>query len=307
MTEHGLSALAPIVCCLDQRYIVAFCVLLESLARSNQHSIPDLRVVVLHDGLADDAIDRITAHGGRLGMRVDCIRIDSPDDRYPSTTDGPHGDQLTRSIYLRLMIGDILPRVPRALYLDSDILVLKDIRPLLELPMEGFALAAAQDPIQPTLREGYALPGWQDDGVHGSREYFNSGVLLLDLDVCRSQGVLNRAKKFLVDFPERAICLDQDALNWAVDDAWLRLDRYWNTYTAQAYASSTTGPERLAQIPMEGVLKNERDCAILHFAGPQKPWLDSSADNDTPTYLLYRKLLGSVLAREKGEVVGDVL
>ncbi|GIF08230.1 glycosyltransferase family 8 protein [Actinoplanes siamensis] len=298
MTDNGSATLAPIVCCLDQRYIVAFCVLLESLARGNPDSVPDLRVVVLHEGLPADGVDRITAHARRLGLRLDCIRIDAPDERYPSTTDGPHGDQLTRSIYLRLMIADVLRDVPRALYLDSDILIRRDIRPLLELPMDGFAIAAAQDPIQPTLGEGYTLPGWREEGIPPSREYFNSGVLLLDLDVCRSQGVLDRAKKFLVDYPERAICLDQDALNWAVDDAWLRLDRYWNTYTAQAYASSTAGPERLTRVPMEVVRRNEQECALLHFAGPRKPWLDSEADNPTPSYRDYRELLAAVRASE---------
>jgi lipopolysaccharide biosynthesis glycosyltransferase len=307
MTENLNVALPPIVCCLDRRYVLAFCVLLESLAHSNSESLSDLRVVVLHEGLAADEIDQITTHAGRLGLQVDCVLIDAPDERYPSTTDGPHGDQLTRSIYLRLMIADILPDVPRALYLDADILVLNDIRPLLELPMRGLPIAAGQDPIQPTLGEGYALPGWQNEGIPGSREYFNSGVLLLDLDVCRSQGVLDRAKKFLVDYPERAICLDQDALNWAVDDAWLRLDRYWNTYTAQAYASSTTGPERLAKIPMEEVLRNERECAILHFAGPHKPWLESASGNQTAAYVKYREFLDSVLTRTKGGAAGDVL
>ena len=300
------GTVAPIVCCLDRRYVRAFCVLLESVARSSRTSVPDLKVVVLHERLTDDELDRITAHAGWLGVNVTCIRVDPPDGRYPSTTDGPHGDQLTRSIYLRLTIDDILPEASRALYLDSDILVLRDIRPLLELPMQGFALAAAQDPIQPTLGEGYTLPGWQDEGIPGSRMYFNSGVLLLDLDGCRSQGLLKRARKFLVDFPERAICLDQDALNWAADDAWLRLDRYWNTYTVQAYTSSTAGPERLGKVAIEQVLSDERECAILHFAGPQKPWLDSAADNDTRTYRLYRQLLSSVLAREKGEAIDEL-
>ncbi|MEV2225912.1 glycosyltransferase family 8 protein [Nocardia vinacea] len=299
MQEQRLdTCLPPIVCCIDDRYVLPFCVLLESLARSSAHFRGDLQILVVHEVLSVDSKKRIDRHAKRLGLRVEYFAADPVDNRFP--TDGPHPGQFTHSVYLRLLIGDMLPAVPRALYLDADLVVLGDIRPLLLNPMKDQAIGAVQDPIQLTLDQGYALPGWQEEGVPGDREYFNSGVLLLNLEECRSRGLFERALNFLVDFPERAACLDQDALNWASNDEWLRLDRCWNTLNSQTFISyfgSDHFENSGAGNAIELLLEDERKASILHFAGPRKPWSAECPESEAVS--VYRRLLRVVMENDQ--------
>jgi len=49
--------------------------------------------------------------------------------------------------YYRLMIADLLPEISRALYLDSDIVVMGDISGMLHLDLSQYPLAAALDTL----------------------------------------------------------------------------------------------------------------------------------------------------------------
>ncbi|WP_241474271.1 glycosyltransferase family 8 protein [Mycolicibacterium neoaurum] len=288
------SPFPPIVCCIDDRYVLPLCVLLESLFRAHSQYIERFEVYVVHDSLTREARARINLHANRLCITVNFVEIDPVDFRYP--IDGPQPGQFTKAVYLRLSLGEVLAGVPRALYLDADTIILDDIRPLLFHPLNGFPVGAVQDPIQPTLERGYALPGWREEGIPGDREYFNSGVLLFDLESCLQRDVFERAKQFLTASPGRAACLDQDALNWALDDAWVRLDPRWNTINSQAFIDYF-GVERMNGSDTESidaVLDRERSAYILHFAGSNKPWSDGFPRSETSK--VYRRFLTSVLA-----------
>lgn len=293
-TSSSSTAMSPIVCCIDERYALPLCVLLQSLAETHSDCLGQLRVFVFHTGLTNRTGDRIASHAERLGLRLEFRRVEDPDDRYPVT--GPTPGQFTSAVYLRLTIGEQLPAVNRALYLDVDLIIRSDLRPLLFHEMEGLALGAVVDPIQPDLEHGYALPGWRQLGVPGDRQYFNSGVMLLDLDRCRQDKVFERAHHFLVESPERAACLDQDALNWVMNDDWLRLDNRWNTLAVSTYF----GPDRYSEaepwLGLEELVRQESTAAVLHFAGPHKPWQDDCPGEDS--LLAYRRLLDTVLGDE---------
>ncbi|MGK8504495.1 glycosyltransferase family 8 protein [Nocardia asiatica] len=291
------ASLAPIVCCFDYRYVLPFCVLLESLAESHVGLVDELQVFAVHEDLPPSAMARIDAHATRLGIRVDFRRTEPVDNRFP--TDGPQPGQFTRAVYLRLMLGNVLSDVRRVLYLDADLIVLRDLRALLSLPLNGRALGAVRDPIQPTLEQGYALPGWRDEGIPGDREYFNSGVLLFDLDECRKQKFFERAVSFLEKFPERAACLDQDALNWVANDAWIRLDSQWNTINSQTFIwyfgmDIVADPSSAGAVDL--LLQQESEASILHYAGRQKPWHDDCPESNSRA--LYHRFLNYVLENE---------
>src|SRR2546425_9486936 len=106
------SFLPPIVCCIDDRYALPFCVLLESLIQSHHPDIINqFRVLVIHDGLSHESVSQIDHHANRLGIAVEYRAAGPVDSRYP--TNGPQPGQFTHSVYLRLMIGDVLTAVPR--------------------------------------------------------------------------------------------------------------------------------------------------------------------------------------------------
>lgn len=264
----GLAGrLPPIACAIDETYVLPLCVVMESLAAAHGKEIGEIRLIVLHQRLGERSISRICHHAQRLGLAVDVRKVPKSHRRLPTF------GRFTEAVYVRLEMGAVLIDEPAALYLDADVLVLDDLRPLLRPDLAGAVLAAVRDPLEPVLGHSIALPGWEQLGLLAEREYFNSGVMFLDLDECRRRDIFSRAYDFLIRHPGNVVFPDQDALNWSADDAWMRLERRWNTFALSPLADQP-GFRHHAEpvIPLDVLLRDESHAAILHFIGPNKPW-----------------------------------
>ncbi|WP_103349976.1 glycosyltransferase family 8 protein [Amycolatopsis sp. CA-128772] len=262
--------LPTIVCAVDDNFELPARVALHSLAAAHEDCLGDLRVVLLYDTLSADARTRIRTHGDRLGLKLELVESPPVDPRLPVLR------RYTAAIYLRLNVHHVLADESRVLYLDSDLVVLQDLRELLTLPMDGHAIGAVRDSARPTMSRGGALPSWGEREFPADREYFNSGVLLLDLDACRSTGVLDRASDILLRQPDMARFPDQDALNWAAADHWLRLDRKWNTFAMSIMAARSDYVHVAEDLAgLDSLVRAERTASILHFSGRDKPWQDT--------------------------------
>jgi lipopolysaccharide biosynthesis glycosyltransferase len=261
-----VAAAVPIVCAVDERYLGPFCVLLQSLATA-YGAAGDLRIVVLHRRLGDAGRQRIHGHAARLGLQVELRDVPGPPAAYPVLR------WTTEAMYLRLAIPEVMAGSDVVLYLDADTVALRDLRPLLGTALAGAPLAAARDEQNPVLRVARALPGWRELGLPPSREYFNSGVMLLDLRECGRRGLFEECHRFLRDRARHTKYGDQCALNWAAGDDWLRLDRRWNTVPFSAISRLPHWRHHAEEVsPLEGLIAGEDAAAILHFAGPDKPW-----------------------------------
>src|SRR5262249_5390145 len=151
------------------------CVLMQSIATAQPDAPADIKFLVIHQGLQEKSRIAINSNADRLGIRVDFRRVPPPDPRYPEFRTA------SAATYTRLAVPDVIPDHRVVLCMDVDVILLRDIRPLLTLPLDGAPFAAVPDPTKPVLRLGGALPGWQDLGFDGDRGYFNSGVMLIDI------------------------------------------------------------------------------------------------------------------------------
>lgn len=155
---------------------------------------------------------------------------------------------ITRTAYARLALGTMLPEhVSRCIYLDCDLVVQRDIADLWDTDLHSFVLGAVDnglwdDPRAYQRRLGLAHPS-----------YFNSGVLLVDVDRWRAERVGTRALEFAQKAGDLLILHDQDALNGALDGAWQPLDEGWNLWVVHPS------------------LHWDSD-AVFHFMGCPKPW-----------------------------------
>lgn len=259
--------LPPVVLASDDDYARPLCVVLRSIATSNAAHLDALRVIVLHDSLSPPVARMLTSHAADVGLNLQLRRVDADADAYPT-----HG-WASAAAYLRLTLPDVLSDYDRAVYLDCDLLVLGDLTPLLTTDLGDAAIGAAEDVMNPVLGCGIGLPGWAELGLDAGRRYFNSGVLVLDLDACRE--VFDRARWFLANRTRHVFFWDQDALNWAADDRWFRLDRRWNMVALSAMLEMFGTPPCQAEMaPLPVLLDDEKNARILHYAGPRKPWND---------------------------------
>lgn len=279
----------PLVCTLDDRYVQPLMVMWQSLAARPEHH--GLRVAVVHHGLSGASRVRLRRHADRLGLDVTFHYADQAHA-------GPVSGWVTDAVYLRLSLGDVLADAPRVLYVDVDTLVLGDLSPLLETDLGGRLLGAVRDAQNPVIGKGIAFPAWAELGLPQGRDYFNSGLMLIDLDACRAANVFAAARAFLANHPDQVRLWDQDALNVAVADRWHRLDRRWNTFALSplAQAPDYTHEDAEPHEPLARLLAAEPDASILHFAGPAKPWRTSYPES--PIKDRYRAFLRAVVEAE---------
>jgi lipopolysaccharide biosynthesis glycosyltransferase len=113
-----------------------------------------------------------------------------------------------------------------------------------------------------------AFSNYPEMAVSPHAKYFNSGVLLMDLERWRSEGiteeVLAHAKRYRrhLRFP------DQDALNSVLATRWLELEPRWNSVLNVVWGLRRGATPR-ARRAYDAVLERP---AILHFLAGPKPW-----------------------------------
>lgn len=226
-------------------------------------------ICVLSDGISADSKKRLCELVRKAGERhsVRFIEIDS------FLLEGlkVKGEQWPRSAWSRVFLPDILPDVHRAIYLDIDILVCTDLRQLLETDMQGAAVGAVLEHVSSAnshfnkrLEIPQKCPG-----------YFNSGVLLMDLDVFRREGLVQRVLDFAHSHEEVLTCPDQDALNGALCDRLFPLHPRWNWHDGLTRAigkKSLKSKLWRGNTPADS-LEAALYPAILHYQGLHKPWL----------------------------------
>lgn len=151
--------------------------------------------------------------------------------------------------YYRLFYAQYVGNlVSKILYLDSDLLVLTDIAALYNIPMQDNEIISAVDTkgFDSVLHFGLNLPNG----------YFNSGVLLIDMNKWTAFGVTAKAINFINQNPDKIKFWDQDALNIVLANNWKKIDKNWNALVLD-YSTTTK------LIPKE--------IKILHYAGQHKP------------------------------------
>lgn len=175
--------------------------------------------------------------------------------------------QLNQSAYYRLLLPDILPNVKKIIYLDCDLLILKDITNLFEEDLENSLIACSKifhPNYQNILQKIY--PNVK------IKSAINSGVTIMDLEKLRLE---NYTKKF-IDFvninSEKLITGDQDVLNIVLVDKIKLISPQWNS---TSYLFVTKNYKRCG-LDKKTYDKYTKEPSIVHFDGI-KPWSPGSS------------------------------
>jgi lipopolysaccharide biosynthesis glycosyltransferase len=188
--------------------------------------------------------------------------------------------------YARLLIGDLLPAsCRRVLWLDSDVVLIRDVGDLWRADTNGAVMCAVQDLVVPYADSSLGIQRHSTLGVSPDAPYFNAGVMLIDLSAWRAHHVGDRALTYLRTHWRHVTLWDQEGLNVALDGAWRPLDARWNVIASVAGRSFFEAHHLDARAYAAAV----DDPWIVHFAGTWKPWLLSASNR-------YRELYFSRLA-----------
>lgn len=152
-------------------------------------------------------------------------------------------EYLSVEMYFRLLLPNILD-LKRVLYLDVDVIVVDDILELFSLNIGKFGMAAR--PYDNNLK--WVVDRNHSIGLPSHHRYFNSGVLLLDLEILRANNNFSKARELI--FKEVKMH-DQEALNIVFKDNYIPLNPKYNWTLHQQNV--------------------EFSPAIIHFTGKYKP------------------------------------
>jgi lipopolysaccharide biosynthesis glycosyltransferase len=249
---------------LDRAYLEPACVFLASIARNGD--LADARLVVYGLNLTKEDGDALRESCGPLAENLSIVDLAFAGQRLKALPVNWWVPSV--AAYARLLIPDTLAgQADRLLYMDCDIVVNHSLRPLMDMPLDGAVVAAVNDSPAgaQNLIARRDILRLADPNI-----YFNSGVLLIDLDAWQKQKVSDSAFGFLASLKTAPYHLDQDALNAVLQNAWKPIDRTWN------YFFESTDERRFD-------IEIYRAAAVLHFAS-MKPWF---ADCRHPAKSIY--------------------
>lgn len=156
----------------------------------------------------------------------------------------------SKTTYFRLYIPELYPQYEKALYIDSDTIVLTDIANLYNEDIGDNLLGAISDgAIQ-------AIPVFQEYvekvvGVRDYNNYFNAGILVMNLDELRKYKFQEKFL-YLLEKIKFEVAQDQDYLNRICKGKVKILDFSWN------------------RMPVMG--GEDKDIKIVHYNLGFKPW-----------------------------------
>ncbi len=169
-------------------------------------------------------------------------------------------------VFGRYFIPDLLPNIDKAIYLDSDTIVLDDITKLAQIDLCEYSI-------------GGVYEYWQDNFDWGSKikndlkyldlsenhKYFSSGVLVINCHKWRKQKTAKKLLEAYDKYREFTQYPDQDPLNKLFENNYKELNPIFNT-TEQTiiYYQKYMSNDEFAY------LKN--NIVVRHFAGDNKPW-----------------------------------
>lgn len=192
----------------------------------------------------------------------------------------PRMDRIGSEMWYRIFLPELLPDAARVLYVDCDVLAADDLAPLIGSDLHGAALGAVRNVFDRGMEQrAFAL------GLASPRDYFNSGVLLFDLDAWRREALAARVLAIARARAAELLWPDQDALNLALAGRWHALAPRWNAMNSLYYfdllGGAFSAAEQAAAVQSPG---------IVHFEGPGfcKPWHYLCKHPQREAYLRHR-------------------
>lgn len=223
----------------DERYS-KFCG--TSILSIFENTREQITVHILHDGsLTADNRDKFLQLAKRYRQRITFYNVEELDGEGLNRIDrirraATHSKFHLSAMYRLLLPKLISPSVRKMIYLDAgDTLVDLDIKKLWEHDVREYPLAA--------VPESSFNEGIMDfillciNGAVGRLDYFNSGVVILNLEYLRKNmdliwGTANGERPtgldFLLEHPELFRYPDQDLLNYCFSNHYLKLQNKFN-------------------------------------------------------------------------------
>lgn len=233
---------------IDENYVTLFYVLLTSVFANNKNN--KITVHIIATGVDENERNRMLDFMHKNNGEIFFYDFDNS-----QASDLYIKKHLTVACYYRLYLPALVPeKIEKLLYLDTDIVVIGDLLELYNTDLKGLPAAIVNYP------ESKPKP---ELNVHQPGDYFNSGLMLMNLSEWKKQNISEKAIEFVQQNPGVCKLSDQDGLNAVLVGNYLKLPLKYNVTLSDI-------PYNLGKRKHKEYLK---DKVIIHYTrGGHKPW-----------------------------------
>lgn len=239
-----------------------------------------LRLFLLDAGITAATRERLIKSWDLSRTTIEWIKVDLGQFAHL-----PVSHHVTSTSYVRLLLGELLPAdVEKVIYLDSDMVVHRDLAELYAEPLGDELALAVQETGAPWIDADLApeasgfkssrlaaarpVPNYQELGLRPEARYFNGGMLVFNARRWREEKLGEQFLNCLQDNMEHVLWWDQYALNVVLADNWRPIDPRWNqTAWLFTYRNWRESPYTRAEY-----LQRRNKPWIVHYCSPTKPW-----------------------------------
>ena len=184
-----------------------------------------------------------------------------------------NGDRLSQETYYGLLTSWFLPNYDKAIIMDCDMVVRKDIAELYTYDIENVLAGVVRDVVfygllNDTQTDTYKYCT-EELGIKDPYNYFNGGLIYLNMKEFRKMYSLKLISGYINKYKLRIV--DQDMFNMLLEDKVLFVDARWNhMIEIEGWVKNN-----LSYAPAADYLCFEaakKDPYIIHYANVLKPW-----------------------------------
>jgi lipopolysaccharide biosynthesis glycosyltransferase len=252
----------------NERYFPGlYCAVASALSYLDPAREVDLNV--LDGGISEASRKVLSDLVERFGTHVGLEFVPIDESVFRGATVGPGRSHMA---YCRILLPQLLDE-PRLLYLDCDVLIFRDLSELFDLELSsGKVIAAVPDSETLTLADdSYTLASAMNLSPGGC--YFNSGVMLMNLDTLRKENFTETSLEFFKRWSGEYRFWDQSAINFLLHGQIEELPEHWNRVSWR----------------FDQQEDNDLNC-VLHYTA-SVPWLGGTAG---PAQVLFERFAAEV-------------
>lgn len=260
-----------IILATDDRYAVPCMVTISSLLCNNDPK--DCTIHIMTEGFSDNNLELLEQLRSRFPKASINLKIINREqlkgviltDRFPISN------------FFRLLVPSLFD-FAKALYIDCDTIITNSIDELWNIDLNNYACGIVED----QACEDITL----HNRIYQYTPYYNAGVLLMNLDFWRKHNISYEIIKFMRDYPERCLYPDQDAINsvlvgklismpyrFNVQERWYEPQQHWLMHRDK----------------WQEIEEAKKNPVIIHYTGPQKPWMAGCSHPLAHLYFKYKK------------------
>ncbi len=241
-----------IALCFDEKFYPPAYATMRSVCLTT-HQRKNLIFHLCYPGLSQNGKIVLEEISKEFGAKIIHYDISNNKDYQYFANSLPYTSHISSVAYARMIFDKIIDKkVKKLIYLDCDLLIRAPIENLYEVKLDNYPLGAVKDAHGLRWSNGRDIKH-NKDLLDSADKYFNSGMLLIDLEKWRKKNMVKTLLELEKVGALPRLTNDQQILNYIFANNFKELDGRWNMLAASKAIEAL-------------------DPYIVHYTGPNKPW-----------------------------------